>query len=474
MAWSIVNQDPESGLYLWSNGSEQKWGGQDGTYWDANGNRQNIHALEPTNAGWSVTNSVDNGEAGYTAPTFTNGNLSLAFNPATGPTDKNSALEALYLPYVNGDTAKMNEIIAASPDAYAGFGITPQNAGQLVDSTFYDRVHNISNNDWIDTLGQGALGALYGAAIGDFAGLFSMDNAMGNLFGGQSGPIAGGASPTHVAGWSTEAPTFSGSFDPTLPTPPTFSGTFNPALPPTFSGTFNPALPGATGGVSASSLGGTAASAAASALGGSGGSGGSNTGALGGVAGAGSALSRILDGTATSADWLSLGGTAGSTLLGLYGSQQQTNALKDLAQKYMDFGAPSRARYEAAMSPGFDITSIPGYQGALDSTSESLLRKLSATGGNPYGNPGGLIEANKAIVSGTALPALNEYARLNANTGFGSSMNAAIPLQTGAINSEANGLNAIGSGLASLTTPKNSLQDLLKQMQGLNQGTSLV
>lgn len=339
-----------------------------------------------------------------------------------------------------------------------------------------DQMRAPSKEDPFGTLlGMGAMAGL-GYLSGGF-GLNELLNQLGGINVGGDGLVASGGNPTQVAGWSSEAPTFSGSFDPTLPTPPTFSGTFNPALPPTFSGTFNPALPGATGGVSASSLGGTAASAAASALGGadgSGGAGGSATGALGNAAGAGSVLSRILDGTATTADWLSVGGTAGSTLLGLYGSQQQTNALKDLAQKYMDFGAPSRARYEAAMSPGFDITSIPGYQGALDSTSESILRKLSASGGNPYGNPGGLIEANKAIVSGTALPALNEYARLNANTGFGSSMNAAIPLQTGAINSEANGLNAIGSGLASITTPKNSLQDLLKQMQGLNQGMSLV
>jgi hypothetical protein len=127
------------------------------------------------------------------------------------------------------------------------------------------------------------------------------------------------------------------------------------------------------------------------------------------------------------------------------------------------------------MTPGFDPNSIPGYSGALDTASKGLLARLSATGGNPFGNPGGLIEANKAIVSGTAMPAINEYQRLNANTGFGSSMNAALGLQTQGIGADANGLNALGYGLNALTNPQPSLQDLLKQMGGFkwNDGTGV-
>lgn len=395
-------------------------------------------------------------------------------NPALGFADKNAALESLYMPVAGGNMAQMQSLIAANPQKYAQFGITPDNAASMVDSTFYDRLHNVANDDWIDAIGKGALGALYGAAIGDFTGLLNVDGMMNSAFGDAiSSTTASGVNPTQVAGTSfTEGVTpgldlgannlWSGSYTgPEMTSLADMAAGQGLGLPATGAGL--PMLPGggslASGG---STAGGGAASAAAGTVGG-----GSAT------AGAGSALSRILDGSATSADWLSLAGTGGSTLLGMLGSQQQTQAYKDLAKQYMDFGAPSRARFEASMSPGFDVNSIPGYKGAVDTASETLLRRLSATGGNPFGNPGGLIEANKAIISGTALPAYNEYARLNANTGFGSSMNAAVPLQTAAIGSDANSLNALGYGLGQLTQPpKQDLASLLKQYQGFG-GLSL-
>ena len=116
------------------------------------------------------------------------------------------------------------------------------------------------------------------------------------------------------------------------------------------------------------------------------------------------------------------------------------------------------------MTPGFDPTSIPGYSGALDTASKSVLARLSASGGNPFGNPGGLIDANKQIVSGTALPAIQEYQRMNANTGFGNSMNAALGLQTQGIGADANSLNALGYGINALTNPQPSLSELIKQL----------
>ena len=183
------------------------------------------------------------------------------------------------------------------------------------------------------------------------------------------------------------------------------------------------------------------------------------------VAGGGSLVSRVLSSPSTIGKLLSTG-------LGMYGANQQASALQGLANKYENFGGPSRARFDASMTPGFDPMSIPGYAGALDSTSKNVLARLSATGGNPFGNPGGLIDANKQIVSGTALPAIQEYQRLNANTGFGSSMNAAVNLGTQAIGADAGGLNALGYGINALTNPQPSLSDLLKQIGGfkLNEG----
>jgi hypothetical protein len=177
----------------------------------------------------------------------------------------------------------------------------------------------------------------------------------------------------------------------------------------------------------------------------------------------GSALSRILDGSASTADWLSAGGNLASTGLGIAGSRRAANAYGDLNRQYMEMGAPSRARYEASMSPGFDPTTIPGYSGALDTASKGILARLSASGGNPYGNPGGLVEANRQIVSGTALPAIDAYQRLNAGTGGYAGFNAAAPgMATNQIGAQGGIYNAVGSGLAGLLSPQPSLLDTLR------------
>ena len=117
------------------------------------------------------------------------------------------------------------------------------------------------------------------------------------------------------------------------------------------------------------------------------------------------------------------------------------------------------------MTPGFDVNSIPGYSGAVDNSMNAMLRKLS-TSGNPFGNPGGLIEANKAVVQGTALPALQEYQRTNLNAGGLGNMNAAVPsLQTSAIGSDDSAWKQLGLGLATALNPQpqqKSLADYLK------------
>src|SRR2546430_17633495 len=118
------------------------------------------------------------------------------------------------------------------------------------------------------------------------------------------------------------------------------------------------------------------------------------------------------------------------------------------------------------MSPGFDPNSIPGYSGAIDSASKGLLARLAATGGNPYGNPGGLIEANRQLISGTALPAIEAYQRMNAGTGGYAGFNAAAPgAATAQIGAQGGVYNSVGSGLASLLNQQPSLLDTLR---GLN------
>jgi hypothetical protein len=195
------------------------------------------------------------------------------------------------------------------------------------------------------------------------------------------------------------------------------------------------------------------------------------------IPGGTSILSRILSGQGTEADMTSTIGRLLATGLGMYGANQQANSLQQLAQQYQNFGAPSRARFNASMSPGFDPMMIPGYSEAIEDSMNQAMASLSVENGSPFGNPQGVIKANRKVVSGTAMPAINEYQRLNANTGFGNSMNAALGLQSSAIGANANGLNALGYGINALTNPQPSIEELLRQIQGtgykLNSGTGL-
>lgn len=309
--------------------------------------------------------------------------------------------------------------------------------------------------------GGGSLASLAGAGGGlEFAGgpeLFSGGGAVG---GGAAGTGAAGAAPytgglqlTGTSGLGFQAtPGAVGAFNSgvgidglTIPGSTSLAGITNAGATAAGVGTGGSIL----GGMTASGLGSAASTAAST----------------------GSIIDKIVNGTATTADYLKAGVSALPGLLGAYGASQQASALSDLADKYYNAGAPSRARYEASMTPGFDPTTIPGYSGALDSASGAILSKLS-TQGNPYGNPGGLIEANKAIVNGTALPAVQNYQSLNANAGGISSMNAAAPgVAQQAIGSSGGVLSALGSAAGSVFNPPQtadqstaSLADLLKKL----------
>jgi len=170
---------------------------------------------------------------------------------------------------------------------------------------------------------------------------------------------------------------------------------------------------------------------------------------------ASSSLQKLLNGTAGVSDIASLLGTLGATAAGAYSANQQNNSLEDLAKQYMEFGAPSRARYEGSFAPGFSMLNEPGYKDALDSTSNSLLSRLSATSGNPFGNPSGLIEANKQINASLALPALQNYRNQNAATSGIASFNSAAPAAaTAAIGSQGNALTNIFGGVSDILNPK--------------------
>ena len=199
--------------------------------------------------------------------------------------------------------------------------------------------------------------------------------------------------------------------------------------------------------------------------------GGGAAGTTAGTAAAGTGLAKYLSGaTGLPESFFDAAGRAIPGIIGAFGANAQANSLSDLAKQFGEYGAPSRARYEASMTPGFDPASIPGYSGALDTASQSILRQLSAQNGNPYGNPGGLIEANKSIVSGTALPAIQNYQNQNANAGGLGALASAYPAtQMSATQAGSGALNALGASAADVFNPKPqsiTLADLLKGMKG--------
>lgn len=166
-------------------------------------------------------------------------------------------------------------------------------------------------------------------------------------------------------------------------------------------------------------------------------------------------------------------GIGASTLMSLYQNSQNAGNAQDLANQFANYGAPSRERYEntfkrnADGTPAFSMMNDPGYADALAQTSDTLLRRLSAQGGNPFGNPGGLIEANKQINASLALPALQNYRNQNASTGgFGAFNTAAPGAMANASGQDNNWLTTLAQGVGSIVNrPESGEQGILNAIR---------
>ena len=193
------------------------------------------------------------------------------------------------------------------------------------------------------------------------------------------------------------------------------------------------------------------------------------------TAGGAQAIKNILSNGGSVDDWITLAGSAGPALLSMYASGKQSEALEEVArleneryERNYALGAPSRARYEASFADGFDITQDPALKAAMEGTSTTMLNRLS-TQGNPFGNPSGVAEANKYVLSNVALPYLNQYRTLNANTGGYSAYNNSaasgpnMQPTLSAINADTNVWSAAGAGVADIFTPKTDFEQLWKK-----------
>lgn len=184
-------------------------------------------------------------------------------------------------------------------------------------------------------------------------------------------------------------------------------------------------------------------------------------GGAGGAAGS-TAIGRILGGTGTASDWASVLGQGATGVLDYLGNEKRFDYAKGVDERNWNAGAPSRSRYEAAMSPGFDINSMPGYKQAMDTATETYLRKLSATGGNPAGI-GAAPSQTMAYTMGTVgLPAWQQYVNQNANAGgIGALSQGSTGTGMGLADASGGTYNSLGKSIGAITNPTTSLRDLL-------------
>src|SRR3990167_7049674 len=154
-------------------------------------------------------------------------------------------------------------------------------------------------------------------------------------------------------------------------------------------GVGNATTAGTVGGGSAVSVGGGVSGGAgigATAEGtvgaGAGAGAGGGIGTAAGTAATGTALSRILDGSGTSEDYLSVTGQVLPAALSAYGSYAQSQEMGDLAKRYEAYGAPYRQNLADISADPSKFYDSPGATKATD----AILRKLSIAG-NPAGNP---------------------------------------------------------------------------------------
>ena len=175
--------------------------------------------------------------------------------------------------------------------------------------------------------------------------------------------------------------------------------------------------------------------------------GGAAGGASGGAAGtavavgSGSALTNILNGTASAADWMSVLGYAGAAGLGAYGATQQGNAQSDLGKEILAKHQPFLDQSLAWMKDPNAYFMGPG-KSALDANLAAL-----SVHGNPATSPWALGTANEAALKNWQSAVLGF-----GNVGLGGTGTAANV--TGkSIDSDADQLSALGWGLDQITNP---------------------
>lgn len=194
----------------------------------------------------------------------------------------------------------------------------------------------------------------------------------------------------------------------------------------------------------------------------------SGGGTLAGVSsgfGGSTALGRLLGLGQTGQDLLSVGGAVAPAVLGYFGADKTSDAYRDVANQYLNIGAPYRSTLEASYKPGFDLISQPGYGDALNRSAEIAARAASAKYGNPGENPGAIADITNQVWNQGYLPALANYrGQLGQFGGLGLNTSGAASL--GGAEVAGGAIDAIGVGAGRAMTP--SLSDLYRQYLTVN------
>jgi hypothetical protein len=140
--------------------------------------------------------------------------------------------------------------------------------------------------------------------------------------------------------------------------------------------------------------------------------------------------------------------------------------MRDMQDRYLALGAPSRARLEASYQPGFSVFDDAATRDAATRAADISARSYSATAGNPFGSPTAQSGIYQNVLAGVGLPQLNTYRSQNASSGQ-LGLNTAGTASGALAGSTDNLYNSLGYGLNALTNGgnNNNLQGILSQLQ---------
>lgn len=175
-----------------------------------------------------------------------------------------------------------------------------------------------------------------------------------------------------------------------------------------------------------------------------------------------SPISKIISGNSSLDDWLKVGGTALSSALGYKSASDKNDAFTDLANKYLNLGAPARVRLEQSYADPMSFLNGPDVQSITQQGSDAAARSLSTKYGNPALSPAAWGELTKFNTNNQWNQLSNYRNQLSAQGGLG--VAPAASFDANAASTSGTGLDVLGAALGDITNPKKSI---LQQMQEL-------